>query len=286
MKKEILILCAFLLMASTAAGFLNFAGQEEGTVAIISLEGEILPSSQPGAFSSGGAITPEKLRELHSKAEKKDVDAVIYEINSPGGSVVASKDVMREMESLDLPQVCRFRDAAASGAYLAALGCDRIVADSASLTGSIGVKSSYLEFSGLLDRYGVEYVNITSGKHKEVGSPFKNASEEEKQLLKEKTDAIHQQFVSNVEENRNLTEQQTDAVGTGELLLGSEAKEYGLVDELGGRDTAIETAENLTGKDLQVEKIETEPSFNFLSLLLSSPINEIMDRGPLLKAVY
>jgi protease-4 len=188
-------------------------------------------------------------------------------MNSGGGAVVASKEVKNSIEDVNLPTVCRMRDVAASGGYLIALGCDRIVADSSTLTGSIGVKSSYIEFTGTLDKFGAEYINISAGSRKEIGNPFMNSSEAEKQVLQQKVNIIQEDFLRMVEEERNLTESQMEKVSSGEPFLGSEAEEIGLIDETGNRDTVVQVAENLTGEDLVKSKVENTPKFNFLSLL-------------------
>lgn len=277
MRKYLFVL-AILMMVSLTAG-LSFEGifaeQERGTAALIDLSGAISPSAS--GFSSG--LTPEKVRELNREAERRNVDAIIYKINSGGGSVVASKDVRRSIGSVEVPTVCRIRDVGASGAYLFSLGCDSIIADSASITGSIGVTSSYIEFSDLMEEIGVGYVNITAGENKEVGSPYKEPTEEEKQILKEKADIIKEEFLGAVSDERNLTDQQKETVGTGEIFLGSEAQELNLVDGLGGRSTAIEEAENLAGKKLSTVEIQQTPSFSLLNLFM--PGLEINGESPL-----
>jgi len=259
--------------------------QNKGKAALVQLSGSITPESTGGLNPSG--MTPSSVRSSNEKAMQKNPDAIIYEINSGGGAVVASKEIMREIESVDVPTVCRFRDVSASGGYLIALGCDRIVADSASLTGSIGVRSSYLEFSGLLEEYNVEYVNISSGKYKEVGSSYMNTSEEEKKILLNKTEKIHEEFVSTVREKRNITPVNVETVRTGEPFLGERAQSLGLVDEIGGRDTAIRTAENMTGKNLSTVKVQTAPEFNFLSLLTADiNLEQILSKDSPIRAEY
>lgn len=267
--KKIVLFAAVLLMASSVAAlsfqdFFKDFQEETGEVAIIQLSGNIVPEAS--GFSAG--ITPDDIRELNHQAEQQNVDAVVYEINSGGGAVVASKDLKRNIESMDVPTVCRLRDTGASGAYLASIGCDSIVADSASITGSIGVSSSYIEFSDLMDEVGVSYVNITVGENKEVGSPFKEPSEEEVELLHEKSQIIGDEFLDEVSEARNLTEEQEEEVGTGEIFLGSEAKDLELVDSLGGRKEAINEAENITGKELDPVRVTARPEFSFLDLLI------------------
>lgn len=261
MKLQVLVISILLLSSSVAAAGL-FDTKEK--VGVIQLSGPIKPDSE--GFSPSG-VTPERVRELTNQARSKNVEAIIYEINSGGGAVVASKEVMRSIEAVETPTVCRIRDIGTSGAYLASLGCDKIVADSASLTGSIGVKASYLEFSGLLNKLGIEYVNLTTGEYKDVGSRYQNISESEKELLQQKISKVHQEFVDTVKRKRNLSTEGVEEVGTGEAFLGETARQKGLVDELGGRKVAMEAAENMTGEDLRVVKVDDRPSFNFLSLL-------------------
>jgi Periplasmic serine proteases (ClpP class) len=181
--------------------------------------------------------------------------------------MVASKDIKREIDRVEVPTVCRLRDTAASGGYLIALGCDRIVADSATLTGSIGVTASYLEVSGLLDRLGVEYVNVSAGEFKEAGSPLRNATPEEKALLREKIDSVQNEFISLVREERNITGSNLSNATTGELIIGERAQELGMVDSLGGRREALNRAESLTELNLTYTKVETQDGLGLFSLL-------------------
>ncbi|MFP4038277.1 MAG: S49 family peptidase [Candidatus Nanohaloarchaea archaeon] len=267
MKKTLLFL--ILVLTASGAAALSFGDfftdiDQRGEAALIQFSGPVNPTA--GTFSTG--ITPGEVRELNSLAEEQGADAIIYEINSGGGAVVASKEVKRIINSTQIPSVCRIRDVGASGAYLYSLGCDSIVADSASITGSIGVTSSYLEFSDLMEEIGVSYVNITAGKRKEIGSQFEEPTEQEKQILEGKASMIGDEFLQEVSEARNLTDSQEEEVGTGEIFLGSEAKELGLVDELGGRRTAVEEAEDLTGKDLKVSKVERTPEFSLFDLFV------------------
>ena len=273
MKYRILFFSIIFLTASTAAFSFN---TNKGQGAIIQLSGTVQSSASGGLYSTGG-ITPGEVRDLNDRVEKEGYDAVIYEINSGGGAVVASKEVKRELESLDATKICRFRDVAASGAYLFSLGCDRIVADSATLTGSIGVTSSYLEFSDAMEKYGIDYVNISSGEYKEVGSQYQNITEDEREILQEKSDKIHEQFLDLVRENRNISQAQHRNISTGVVYLGSEAEEIGLVDELGGRQTAKEIAENVTGKDLTFSNVAKQESLDITSFLASFNPKNLLD---------
>ena len=263
MKLKLLLALTVIFTASGAA--ISFSSGT-GKAAMVTLSGTIQPSAS-GSLYSGGGMTPENIREINNRIQNGNYEAVVYEINSGGGTVVASKEIMRDIEKMEVPTVCRFRDLAASGAYMISLGCDKIVADPASMTGSIGVKSSYLEFSGALDEFGVEYVNITAGKNKDVGSPYRNATPEQKEILQEKAEKVHQQFLDLVRENRNISEGNFSDVRTGTIFLGTEAEEIGLVDSLGGREEAFNTAENLAGKNLSFSGVQREQSLGLLSLL-------------------
>ena len=268
MRKTTIFLTVILLTSTAAAQSLTglFSGnQDSGEAALIDLSGAITPSA--AGFSSG--ITPEQVRDLNQRAEQQNVDAIIYEINSGGGAVVASKEIKRSIESLDTPTICRIRDVGASGAYLFSLGCDRIVADSASITGSVGVSSSYLEFSDLLEKAGINYVNITAGERKQLSNPYEQPTEEEKQILQEKAETIDGEFINEVDESRNLTQNQRETVGTGEIFLGSEAIQLNLIDQTGGRETAVEEAENMTGKQLSTVKVSEQSEVSLLSLFFS-----------------
>ena len=269
--KKYTILLAILLMTGLSSAFINWDNwnswdvSQDGDVAVIGMEGQIMPSST--GFGAD-TITPEQVNDLNDDAIEQGADAIIYEWNSGGGSVVASKEVKDAIESTEVPTVCRFRDVAASGAYLASLGCDSIVSDSASMTGSIGVTGSYLEFSDLMEEYGVSYVNVTAGEHKETGSPFQEATEEDMEILEDLVDDVHKEFLTAVDEGRNMSDEELEEVETGRIMLGSEAEELNMVDEIGGQDKAVEEAENLTEMNLETFRVETYQPFNFLDLLL------------------
>lgn len=265
MKYKVFIFSIIFLTASATAFSFN---SNKGQGAIIELSGTIQSTSSSSLYSSGG-VTPQNVRDLNERVEKEGYDAVIYEINSGGGPVVASKEIKREIESIEATTICRFRDVAASGAYLFSLGCDKIVADSATITGSIGVTSSYLEFSEAMEEYGINYVNISSGKYKEVGSQYTKTQPEKKKILQEKSDKIHGQFLELVRENRNITETEHRDISTGVVYLGSEAQEIGLVDELGGREVAKEQAESVSGKDLTFNKLSRQQSIDLTTFLAS-----------------
>ena len=138
-------------------------------------------------------------------------------------------------------------DIAASGAYWIASSCDYIVSDSLSLTGSIGVTASYLEYTGFMEKYGIKYEQFTSGENKEAGSPFSNLSEGNRDKMQKLVDDTFQYFLDDVVASRGLTEEQIEAVKQADIFLGKDALELNLVDELGGLKEAKTALERLTG---------------------------------------
>ncbi len=238
-----------------------------GELGVIEVEGPI--SYTNGVRDTG--VSPETLDDLTEEAVSNGADALLYEIDSGGGAVVASKEAARVIHEAEVPTVCRMREVAASGAYWAASACDTVVADPLTLTGSIGVSSTYLEFSGLLERFGVEYVNLTSGEFKDMGSRYKNLTPAERERFNEILGQTHEAFIEDIAENRGVPYEQVEAAATGEVFLGQEALEYGLVDQLGGRDTAVAAARNLTGTtELETTTYSPPEQFQVLSYLFSS----------------
>ncbi len=111
------------------------------------------------------------------------------------------------------------------------------------ITGSIGVIGSYLEIDKLLDDYNVTYRRLVAGKHKDMGSPFKEMTYEEEGIMQDALDSIHNYFIQAVAENRELDVEKVRKIATGRFMIGAEAKDLGLVDELGSRQDAIEYIE-------------------------------------------
>lgn len=252
MRRTLILVVTVLISVQTGSAFLS----NEGTAAVVGLQGKITPGQ--GSPLSGGSLTPSDVRQLNDKALGQGADAIIYEINSPGGAAVASKEIHREIESVEQPTVCRMRDTAASGGLIVATACDTVVADRASVTGSLGVKLSYLEYSGLLNRLGIEHVNISSGKYKSIGSQYKNVTQTEKKILQNISNNVHTDMIRLVKSKRNLTENQAAEVATAKVFSGKQAKRLGLVDRLGGRRAALKAAENLSGNNLTVRRIKQD----------------------------
>jgi protease IV len=211
---------------------LMLSQQNYGNVALIKIEGVISNSKAGFGMTTVSANT---VTNFISQAEKnKNIEIIVIEINSPGGTPVASDEISVAIKNAKKPTVALIRDVGASGGYWIASATDYIFANRMSITGSIGVISSYLEFSKLMEDYGVGYERLVSGEYKDLGVPFKELNNEERKVLQTKINKIHDFFVEEVAVNRNMNSFEVRKLATGEFYLGSEALELGLVDQLGG----------------------------------------------------
>ncbi|MEW6062774.1 MAG: signal peptide peptidase SppA [Nanoarchaeota archaeon] len=235
-------------------------------IAVISVD---RPIGASGSYFEDNSMDSNTLTGFIKSADKNDkVKGIIIEINSPGGSVVASKEVADAVKAVKKPKVALIREVGASGAYWVASAADVIVADPMSITGSIGVLGSYLEFSRLFEEYGITYQSITAGKYKDAGSPYKNLTYDERALLQKKLDLIYDFFVTDLAKNRNINKEKMLKLADGSVYLGIEAKENGLVDYLGNKETAIEITKKMANIT-EAELIEYKKSRNIIDILMS-----------------
>ncbi len=241
----------------------------KGKVAVIRLSGIITDSRQQGLLTTGG-ISPKQVRGYLRKAEGDGgIKAVVLRIDSPGGSAAASQEIASEVRHFKKvtgkPVVISMGDVAASGGYYISAYADRIVANPSTLTGSIGVISQFIYIEGLLEKLGLELETIKTGKHKDMGiGPL---TEEQRKIMQDITDDLYEQFVAAVAEGRDLSIVEVKQLATGQLYTGIQALSLGLVDELGGLETAIELASSLAG--ITTPEIEEySPPASFIEKLL------------------
>ena len=205
-------------------------------IAVIPLKGEINIDT-----------STEIIKNIKNADKDITINAIIFEIDSPGGTVLASKEIATAVKNTRKPTVAWIREVGASGAYWAASATDMIVADQASITGSIGVTGSYLQYSGLMEKYGVTYERLVSGQYKDTGSEYKDLTSAERTYLQAKIDTINGMFIDAISQNRNMPKETVTKLATGEIFLGVEAKEKGLIDVLGQKAEAQKAAEELAG---------------------------------------
>ncbi len=202
-----------------------------------------------GAIGMGrGSVESEPvLKVLKRYGDDTDMKAVVVRIDSPGGAVGTSQEILDGLRRLaeDKVVVCAMGNVAASGGLLVAMGCDRIVAEPGTLTGSIGVISAFPNVRGLLQKFDVEMNTVTSGRLKDAGSPFREFTPSDRAYWQELNDRIHRQFIRAVAEGRDLPVEQVEKFADGRVVTGEQAVELGLVDELGGFQDAVDLAKEL-----------------------------------------
>lgn len=270
----IFVLFLLSILGFIAVGVISlFVGVDveslSGNVALIPIDGIILGSKDSGFLFESMTSSLDAV-ELIEKADKNpNIKAIILEINSPGGSAVASEEIAKAVKKTNKTTVAWIREVGASGAYWVASSADYAVANRVSITGSIGVIASYLEFPGLLERYNVTYQRLVSGNYKDIGSPYKEMTNEERVIFQRNLDEIRDYFVSEVAKNRNLNKKEVDKIANGLFYLGAEAKELGLVDELGGKDEVISYIEKKEGIKAEIVEYKKEKTlFEILSDVL------------------
>ena len=297
-----LLLALFAIRGCSSAVSKLGATDPDGEFALVdvpelNLSRKRLPSSAPrvlhvplrGAIESGGGpawrapeagSAPEALRRIRRATIDSRIDGILLDIDSPGGEVTASdelwkalKDFRDSRQDTQTPRfvVALFGGTAASGAYYAAAAADWIVARPTTLTGSIGVKMSSINVKGLADRYGVKEVSVVSGPDKNLLSPFSDLTEPQRQKLQKQVDALHARFVELVAKGRRMEEARVRELADGRVFLAAEAKEAGLVDEIGYlEDAKAQVSTRLGGAtpryvayedDLSVVKALLSPSF-------------------------
>jgi protease IV len=205
-----------------------------GQVAVVRLHGPIVGGGR-------SADLTELARHLRESAR---VPAVVLDIDSPGGSATASDDLYIAFQRLAArkPLVAAIRGTGASGAYLAAMAAHRVLANPTAVVGSIGVISASPRFVNLLERAGVTVTETRAGRLKGMGAPWREDTAEERDKEQRVIEAFYDSFVSRVAEGRKLTPERARELATGEVWLGQQALEMGLVDEIGDVERAIEIA--------------------------------------------
>jgi protease IV len=232
----------------------------DGNVAIIKINGPIVAGEGNSLF--GDVSSSDEIIKLLRRANKSNkIDAIVIEINSPGGSAVASEEIATELMNFGKPSVAWIREIGTSGAYWIASSTDHIIANPMSITGSIGVIASYLGFSGFIYDHNITYERLVSGNLKDMGSPFKELTSEERWEFQKSLDSIHEYFIDEVALNRELDRNEVKKIASGQFFIGSEAKTLGLIDELGGSGTVKKYVENKIGKDVKFIDYKTDDGF-------------------------
>ncbi len=225
--------------------------------------------------------------DLEDIASIRDLKALILHINSPGGGTAPSQEiyyaVQRVREKYDYPVVSVMSSLGASGGYYVALAADSIYALPGTLTGSIGVMMDFPQWTGLMDKIGVDMHVVKSGEYKNTGSPYSEFTPQDKRYYQQLVNDVYDQFLNAVAESRSMEKSRVETLSDGKVYTGRQALELGLIDQLGTLQDCIDDLSvqlNLSGKPSIIRPHKEKATlFNILfgdvrrwiSLMIPSP---------------
>lgn len=192
------------------------------------------------------------LEYLKTAREDDSIQAILIDIDSPGGGPVASEEIANAIKATGKPTVAWVRQYAASGAYWIASAADTIVASLNSDVGSIGVSMSYLDATNANEQDGLTFNSLSTGRYKDTGSPDKPLTDDEKALLERDLYITHENFIAAIAENRGLSLEVVSELADGSTMLGRMALESGLIDMLGGQEEAYGVLAETIGEEPEV----------------------------------
>ncbi len=241
----------------------------------------------------GVILDPQPIVEKLIKFKKSEkIKAVVLRIDSPGGAVGPAQEIYAEILKLKKEKkvLASMGSVAASGGYYVACAADKIVANPGTITGSIGVIVESLNVEELFRKIGLEAMVIKSGRLKDLGSPTRKMTDEERKVLQEVLDNVHEQFIRAVAEGRNMPVDKVRPLADGRIFSGDQAATLGLVDSLGGLEDTIAMAAKMAGLKGEPEVIYPEKKrFSILDLLQGATqkiFQSIAENSPSLYFLY
>ncbi|MGE5751885.1 MAG: signal peptide peptidase SppA [Nitrospirota bacterium] len=265
----VLFLTSSLSSRKTSAA-LSVMGTDR--VAMVKIEGILISSEHV-------------VEELNEYADDSSVKAIVIRIDSPGGGVVVSQEIYNAVKNAKKEGkkiIVSMGSVAASGGYYVAAAADKIVANPGTLTGSIGVKMEFANLEKLLEKIGVKGMVVKAGEFKDIGSPYRDMTAQEKKLLQDVIDDVHNQFIKAVAEGRNLPEADVRAIADGRIFTGQQALALKLVDQMGDLADSIRLAGSLAGikgKPKVVEKKKKIPFFEYLKEESATWVADVIQNG-------
>ncbi len=257
----------FLVLAVTVASFMgrttSFAIGDK--IGVIEVFGVIADSRQV-------------IEQLHDFRDNDSIKALVLRIDSPGGGVGPSQEIYDEVKSVDAikPVVVSMGSVAASGGYYIAAPAREIIANPGTIIGSIGVIMEFTNVEELLDKIGLNSVVVKSGEYKDIGSPTREMTAAEREILQDLIDDVHSQFVESVADGRNMEEAVVRSIADGRVFSGRRAMEIGLVDGMGNLEVAIQRAAELAGVDGEPSVVYPPgKKARFIDLFIEETLNRL-----------
>jgi protease-4 len=199
---------------------------------------------------NGAIVSPDETVNLIKKyRDNSAIKAIVLRVQSPGGGVAASQEIYQAVKNARSvkPVICSMGEVAASGGYYIACACDTIVANPGTLTGSIGVIMEFMVAEELIKKVGLKFEVMKAGQNKDLGSPFRQMTPEERALLQSMIDDVHGQFIEAVAEGRNLSPDSVRLFADGRVFSGRQALALRLVDKMGTLEDAVTLAAGMAG---------------------------------------
>ncbi len=246
-------------------------------IAVVYAEGDIMPGE-----GSEGIMSETMSKAIRSARSDSTVKAIVFRINSGGGSALASDIISREVQlaSQVKPVIASFGDVAASGGYYIATQADVIIADPTTITGSIGVFGLIPNLKGFMNnKLGLTYDAVNTNKHSDFISTMRPLSAEEEQLLQRQVERTYDTFITRVSTGRNMTKEAVDEIGQGRVWSAVDAKRIGLIDEFGGLTDAVRIAADKAGiADYEIVEFPKQTT-SLLETLLASLTEDMKTRS-------
>lgn len=278
MRKFCLIAAALLVILLVMSIILAIFQKNiplQSRVALVRVEGPILDSRD----------TVDEIKEYVKDASVK---AIVLRVDSPGGAVAPSQEIYSEVKKAAAKKkvVVSMGSLAASGGYYISSPATMIIANPGTLTGSIGVIMEIPNVEGLMNKIGIKTEVVKSGEHKDIASAFRSLEPDERKILQNVMDNVHQQFIRAVSEGRNLKLEDVKKIADGRIFTGEQAVHHGLVDKLGTLDDSVNIAGELAGISGEPEVVEKKDRYSIVDFLRNKFPKELTDIFPSVSIKY
>lgn len=249
--------------------------EKKNKIAVLYAEGEITQGESLSPFETTSTITEAVAAELIKLKDDDNVKAVVFRVNSPGGSAYTSEQIWKQVNELKKikPIVVSMGDVAASGGYYISCAANKIIAEPNTLTGSIGIFGLFPDMSGLFEKIAITSDVVKTNTYADFGDISRPMTEGEKALLQAYVERGYETFITRCADGRDMTKEEINRIGQGRVWTGSQALEIKLVDQLGGIETAVREAAGLA-KITDYSIMEVSGSKDFFTAFLEKQLND------------